>query len=70
MSKNELMHKITAPINLDTFTLQHRLDKTQKYEGVIDLINDMVDTKKQVMTYDIMAMKINEEREESRIVMR
>jgi hypothetical protein len=37
---------------------------------MIDLINDMVDTKKQVMTYDCYAMRINEEREESRLVLR
>jgi hypothetical protein len=61
---------VTASVNLDLFATQHRLDKTTTYEGMFNMINDMIDTKKQVKTYDIMAVKIVEEREESRIVMR
>lgn len=64
------MRKITAPVNLDQFTIEHRLEKTRKYEGMIDLINDMVDTKQQVMTYDCYVSRVNEEREESRLVLR
>lgn len=37
---------------------------------MIELINDMVDTKQQVMTYDCYASRVNEEREESRLVLR
>jgi hypothetical protein len=37
---------------------------------MFNMINDMVDTKKQVMTYDILAVNVVEEREESRLVMR
>lgn len=34
------------------------------------MVDDMIDTKKQVMTYDIMAVNEREQREESRVVMR
>ncbi len=35
---------------------------------MIEILSDMVDTKKQIQTFDIMAAKLNEEGEESRIV--
>ena len=69
IQKRDNSRLLCSPTNLKLFSTQHKLDKVEKYQQMVELVSDIPTMKSKVQTYEIMANKIIDEREESRIVM-